>query len=625
MDHSTPHHVLGLAFLIAATALPAPSQSLLVSPTAPIGAPLVFTLATGAPSTHYLLDIGFHGISPGVVLPASNRVIPMNRPWSYLDLGGASQPAVFAGFDGVTDAAGRATATLQVPALPVLVGLSFHACYVTENPAAPDHVGLIVGPEQVTFVADQGWTNFAPSVDTRVVYVSTSTGNDANSGLDPLQAVRTVARGKSLVRHGYPDWLLFRRGDVWNETIGAWQKCGRSATERMVLGSYGANGARPLFQAGSSHGITFTGGGGSPATMDHVAVTGLDFWASGRDPGSPTFVGPGSSTTGLLFLRPGQDLLVEDCVFRFFGTNMVIQGEGTGLWGFTLRRCTLTDAYGIAGSYHAQGFYMHNGHQVVIEENVFDHNGWHGGVPGSQPTIYGHNLYIHWENSGVVVRRNLVARAGSHGLQLRSGGTVSDNVFLRNPIGILLGGDLGPHPSNPGNLVAGNVVEQGSNISVTQPRGWGMEIKRVLTPTVRDNVIAQCEGGMQVGIQLTDISVCTVANNTLHAWNGGNLASSPASNPGSVHHNIFSQGPAFGSNVMTTAVPYVDPWRTAASYQGALGGTATLDAFLLAARQQARHSWNPANTAAALRAYVRSGFRPTANLGSPQIGAVPYF
>src|SRR5262249_55910785 len=100
-------------------------------------------------------------------------------------------------------------------------------------------------------VDENGWTVFSPSADTRIVYVSSSTGKDTNTGLSPNAPVKTIAKALSRVRHGRPDWLLLKRGDVWtNEVFGYPKLAGRSASEPMLISSYGS-GARPLLKTGS--------------------------------------------------------------------------------------------------------------------------------------------------------------------------------------------------------------------------------------------------------------------------------------------------------------------------------------------------------------------------------------
>jgi hypothetical protein len=53
-----------------------------------------------------------------------------------------------------------------------------------------------------------GWVVFSQSADTKVIYVSASSGSDINSGTSTASPVKTLARGVSLLRSGYPDWLL---------------------------------------------------------------------------------------------------------------------------------------------------------------------------------------------------------------------------------------------------------------------------------------------------------------------------------------------------------------------------------------------------------------------------------
>ena len=45
-----------------------------------------------------------------------------------------------------------------------------------------------------------------------------------------------------------------------------------------------------------------------------------------------------------------------------------------------------------------------------------------------------HNIYIARPGSDSVVRFNYIARASSHGIHLRNGGHLHDNLFVSNPI-----------------------------------------------------------------------------------------------------------------------------------------------------------------------------------------------
>lgn len=81
---------------------------------------------------------------------------------------------------------------------------------------------------------DNGWTVYERLPNTRIIYVSSSTGSDSNSGFSPDDPVATIEKGLVLMRSGYPDWLLFKRGDVFPGGFGQWIKDGPSDTQRLV-------------------------------------------------------------------------------------------------------------------------------------------------------------------------------------------------------------------------------------------------------------------------------------------------------------------------------------------------------------------------------------------------------
>jgi hypothetical protein len=86
-----------------------------------------------------------------------------------------------------------------------------------------------------------GWTVFSPSADTHKIYVSNSMGSDANDGLSENTPVQTLAKGLSLMRDGYPDWLLLKAGDTWTgEAFDYVPSSGRSAAEPMLISSWAA-------------------------------------------------------------------------------------------------------------------------------------------------------------------------------------------------------------------------------------------------------------------------------------------------------------------------------------------------------------------------------------------------
>lgn len=510
-----------------------------------------------------------------------------------------------------------------------------------------------------------GWTIFTPSADTRMVYVSSSSGNDKNDGLSPQTPKNTLAEAVALLRHGFPDWLLLQRGDVWLTSLGQWKKSGRSADEPMLVSSYGSAPSRPLLRTGAKGGIWTHGGGGSPATIDNLALVGLHFTADGYD-------GSGDCV-GAQLLQPGSHVLIEDCKFEGYGINLVFQGLDDRHSDFKLRRSVIVDAYAIHDiGGHSQGLYANAVDGLLIEENVFDHNGWNENVPGAGADIYSHDLYIDNDNTSVEVHGNIIANASSHGMQLRSGGTVINNLFARNSIALSVGGGNNPAPTGVTATVRGNVILDGKDIDAGEPRGWGMWFGNIASGLVSLNVIANNTLGTQPKMIALDgefegdsgptigVHDLKLNKNILFNWGGGVLVKGSSSqitgielvdndlqetiwpsallehptgsSTASVHssdNQFFAALAPFTAWTEVELVPhpldywfslvgdgtsvieqvaYDDPERSLADYNATLGGPASFGAFMAEVRLQSKSNWRPEYTAAMVNRYIRKGF-----------------
>lgn len=332
-----------------------------------------------------------------------------------------------------------------------------------------------------------GFTVVAPEPGSRVVYVSSSLGDDANDGLSPTAPVKSLGHAKSLLRTGAPDQMLLARGDVWQETLGDWNKGGRSAQEPMLIGAYGT-GARPRLETGTKTAFSILS---ESANVKHLAISGLHLVASARVPGSADFVAGSGADNGLRILSRVDDLLVEDCVVQAYTDNILLQDYNGPQSNVTVRRSVIVDAYSTDGG-HSQGLYAYGVNGLLLEGNVFDHNGWSETVPGSPATIYNHNIYLSSNNANVTITGNVIANASSHGLQARSGGRIENNVFLDNPIGMSFGVVRGSSvtPGGVSGVVNGNVFLGTRDINGAG-RGNGLEIgnTRPNIPTVVSNNI----------------------------------------------------------------------------------------------------------------------------------------
>lgn len=432
-----------------------------------------------------------------------------------------------------------------------------------------------------------GWTDFIPSADTRIVYVSQSQGNDDFDGLSPETPLRSIARGLSLLRPGYPDWLLLRRGDAWTgQSFGYWaQQGGRSAEEPMVISYYGEmTQPRPLIRTGGESGMKVEGlnqpDHPDHRRVDYLALVGLHLTPNAYD-GTLTDswkIRP----VGIRWFAGTEWALVEDCLIEGYGGNLTFQdGYTMSPRHVTVRRNVILDAWAsdpVPLESRAQGIYVNGVRGLLIEENLFDHNGWKEESGDTGPDIFSHSMYIQSGNWECVVRGNISARASSHGLQLRPGGLIQQNLFLNDGIAMFNGEGDGDGSDNQ---TLDNVVIHGSRRylagdSAPGPRGFGISCQNLAGSECHRNIIAHGETGCRKA--LTELDGVTAQNNVVYNWG--------TSDPG----------------------PFPDPGRTIDSYDAAMGGTGSMPSFLAALRGQRRGAWNPAITAAPVVRYFQEGF-----------------
>jgi hypothetical protein len=490
-----------------------------------------------------------------------------------------------------------------------------------------------------------GWTLLTPSIDTVHVYVSSSTGNDMNSGLTEQSPKATIQAAVSLLRQGRPDWLHVERGDRFAGGLGDWFLSGRSPSEPMVVTTFGTSAERPLFRCGSESGLTVHG-----FPVHDVAFVGLHFLADGYDGGE-------NLPFGISLLQPCTRLLIEDCAIEHFFTNLRFQGAHRDL---KLRRSVVADAFTVTAA-HAEGIYVDGVDGCLIEECVFDHNGWLASVPGANPDIYRHNLYIQGDTSNVVIRGNIIARAGSHGLQARSGGEVRNNLFVANPINLLVGNNI----LNDGAVTAtviGNVMLDGSDINPSERRGWAAEFQCLASGEIAYNVAAHqvtgsaprsLEFDSTLGVGVNDVDC---HHNVVYQWGApvsfvgtrftgltlrsndfqenGNIqvlhANAAISIPGikSTTNRLFTRAPAnqwifyvkrtlslsawsaiVGDATSTaTQVDYPRPDETIADYDLTLGDAGSAATFLERARRQSMTAWDDRLTGTTVAARFRANF-----------------
>ena len=627
----------------------------------------------GAPGTVFVLpqeDFDCAGEVGGPFVPSSRTytihndsdadvswTVTSNQNWvDITDVAGNS--------DGVVPAGGSVLVTVAVDAAQAaLLGPGSYTGRLRflETGGAPwsEFLARIV----VTDTTSDGWTELAPSVDSRLVYVSSTGGNDANDGLSELTPKASISAGLALMRHGFPDWLMLKKGDVFGSsdvpsTGYKWITSGRSETEPTVWTSYGpANGARPRIETAGKPAIRTSGGGGSPAVLEHIAFVGLDLDALPRDAVT-------QNPNGIRLLLEMHDVLIEDCRIAHFGNGLTAQLTGGMLTQVRIRRNVVTDSYTGDGS-HGQSIYCDEVTGLLIEENVIDHGGWSELDPNANgPTIFKHNVYIQGDARDVVFRGNIVTNASSHGVQLRSGGVANDNVFIKNPVALLLAGN---------GEARGNLVLDGRDITPSLPRRQGIHVQNVDTGAIiTHNIVANSSpgsGSKAIVIQVLNdagslygVRNLLLDHNVVHGWGGETLdiqsfagtffenfvvqandfqnsvdaqelvqhqSAGTISATTGAGNRYFSATAAPGAwvNVANTATAlvdylasigdttssatagvYPDPNATIADYHASIGGAASYDAFIAEALLQSRANWRSGYTAAAILQYFRDGF-----------------
>ncbi|MFI4893782.1 MAG: hypothetical protein ACIAQ0_10170 [Phycisphaerales bacterium JB058] len=356
----------------------------------------------------------------------------------------------------------------------------------------------------------EGWTDLSPAPESRVIYVSSTLGNDSNDGLSPAAPLRTIDRGLSKLRSGQPDWLLFKRGDTFSGIFGSFKFSGMSEDKPMVIGAYG-EGPRPKFYTGTSPAFNLAGS----HPRHHVAITSLHL-----EPGSGHPAGGIRIVTGAV-----EDFLIEDCYLNQYYVNIIVQGSSSDkIENVRIRRNVILDA---RGSTHAQAIYSSHTHGLLIEGNIIDRNGWDSDAGRSaSATIFAHNCYIQRSTEDLVFKNNIVMRAGSHGIQARKGGILEGNIFYQNPMSIMMGNEGGQTYETPVyGTIKRNVILEGIDISPELRRGDGIVIQHTAQIEVTENILSRNlnEPSSAYGISIDGPSSAPVrnaliANNIVHDW-----------------------------------------------------------------------------------------------------------
>ncbi len=344
-----------------------------------------------------------------------------------------------------------------------------------------------------------GWTVFTPTTgtshDTKIVYCDFTGGDDSLSGLTPGQAKKHIFAAKALLRNGFPDWLLLKRGETWIESLASglggddWQIGGFSATEPMLISTYGAMSlARPKLRTGDTAATRGAAGlrivpsnsNPNPQAGSNMAVVGLEFVPYDRNGGA-------NSPRGIdIEACLSTNLLIEDCKISNYRIALIAAGTGLNpgqrVTNLMIRRNIMVDSWSAIELYGGpgtgDGMLIGRTDGLLVEENIFDHNGWldendhsyYITSTSGKSNYYARNFYCQNLNTGVKIRGNVIA--GTDGVQVRPGGNCDNNLFAKTGTAISFGAGNGEeHGSTPGGnpggvggTTKGNVIVHGRNL-----------------------------------------------------------------------------------------------------------------------------------------------------------------
>ena len=477
--------------------------------------------------------------------------------------GGASiTSAATANNEGSDQSQAQAQAVAQDPVIST-ADTDFDAVLADEYNVQAGEFNLY--PRETSGWDSSGWSTLTPSEDSRLIYVSSSTGNDETAeyyaprdvsdiqtpGL--IKPFRTVQAALDQVRDDYPDWILLLRGDTWELADRVALKSGRSVTERSVITSYGDSGGRPLLKSNESEVLRIW------ADVNYVAIVGLALKAHKRDPESLEFSGWGNvaDSIGVRIYSPEGtvmgSVLIEGNYFNFFTKGINVQGGGDH-HDIVVRRNIVRNSY--SEKAHAQGMYASHA-SVLLEENIFDHNGWYKKQQGSgneeaegQATMFNHNTYFSEAFNSKFIG-NIFLRSSSiqnkWAANSDKDGTVDSveshdlwmegNLYVGGEIGISAGGntdhDTGPRWENV--TILNNVLLAiGRDQPTNRTLGWYIDASDWKTGSICGNYLLNNDNALVTnlyGINLAGhSSSVSISDNTIH----GLMRDDPGSNTAAI-------------------------------------------------------------------------------------------
>jgi len=480
-----------------------------------------------------------------------------------------------------------------------------------------------------------GWsviTPTSPSADTgtpagsRLIYVSSSTGNDSNVGslASPKQ---TISGGMSLIRNNKPDWLLLKKGDTWTDEgfAATGGHSGQDASNPMVFTSYPSTpGARPKLDINSSV-AAYTAGTGATGGNFRVFY-GIDFNCYSCDPSDGRYT---NASTGFDHQPRFDYLHIEDCRFLGVGVNISTwANQHIYFPGAETRSGTLIFHRNVICHINTMGSLWDN-----IADGRFTDSTWYKTCEGLN-SVNNHAFYSQETSLPYLIKNCFNVDTSYNSFKVRGGANVS-NCFIAR------GGDMldmygfnqgVPYGYNVGLCtVADNVFQEGRWTGTVppgiSPGGTAVEIVPVADDTGQDTDILRnifANNVLASGVSSPAINIAAnsknnrINNNRCGLWAQGKFFNQDTGTGNATttrSGNIVdanANGTEDTSGLAMSTYGWLHPEYTLADYGTAQGiASSTFDKVMQEVILQSKDNWRVAYTAPAVNDFFRTQFGMT--------------
>ncbi|MFA6410043.1 MAG: right-handed parallel beta-helix repeat-containing protein [Candidatus Buchananbacteria bacterium] len=379
------------------------------------------------------------------------------------------------------------------------------------------------------------------SASAKTYYVDATGGNDTNNGTSPATAWKTIGKVNQYAfdwtkstKLNAGDSVLFKRGQVWSETLMIEKISGTSESARITFGAYGDSSLPKPIITGSDPVLGWTIYDSSKhlwqASM--VWVNPKDRWEWDDDFAEPQMIfvngTRGTKKTSIGELTAQGDWYFANNVLYLYSANQPTDVQNStrtrciyGTWNANADYITLENLELKNATRHTLSIYPLNDYWVV--RNLTIH---HGGMydPAGQDTYDGQGISIGGGNNHLITN-SVIYESGGNNIQIvDSSNTIVEHNISYNPHhhGIdIKGGDNNPK----NNIIRDNLVYQTTDftedingiVAITYDNdvvGGGMLAQNLSNTIISHNVIY---GIKDVGILLygTTLSEIGIYNNTI--------------------------------------------------------------------------------------------------------------